>query len=283
MSSPCQYDAYYYEHGCGVPYQRNEKWLTFFQGIADRIIQDIHPVTVLDAGCAMGFLVEKLRERGVEAYGIDISEFAIASIHESIRPYCRIGSISDPLPQKYDLIVTIEVLEHIPKQEAGKAIENLCRYTDDILFSSTPFDFQEITHQNVQPPEYWAEQFARYGFYKDVDFDAAFLTAWAMRFRRSSEPFHRIVSEYERVIHRISQENSALRNFNVEQKDLLAKQEQQMAEKEQQVIELGNKLEAITSEWTFRAAQKIRSFAPIGSRREKFIKRILKAFRIDKT
>ncbi len=59
------YDAYYYATGCGQPYERNESWLRFFGGIADRIVSEIGPATVLDAGCALGFLVETLRERGV--------------------------------------------------------------------------------------------------------------------------------------------------------------------------------------------------------------------------
>ena len=59
------FDAGYYATDCGRPYQRrSEWWLEFFGAIADRIISDIAPTTVLDAGCAMGFLVEALRARG---------------------------------------------------------------------------------------------------------------------------------------------------------------------------------------------------------------------------
>ena len=66
------YDSYYYAHDCGRPYQRDEEWLSFFGKIADCIVSDFQPKIVLDAGCAMGFLVEKLRERDVSAFGIDI-------------------------------------------------------------------------------------------------------------------------------------------------------------------------------------------------------------------
>ncbi|HLC35873.1 MAG TPA: hypothetical protein VJJ70_12870, partial [Anaerolineales bacterium] len=64
------FDAYYFAHGCGRPYQRDQAWLSFFDGIAERIARDIAPRTVLDAGCAMGFLVEGLRKRGMEATGL---------------------------------------------------------------------------------------------------------------------------------------------------------------------------------------------------------------------
>ena len=220
------YDAYYYATGCGQPYERNESWLRFFGGVADRIIADIGPTTVLDAGCALGFLVEMLRERGVHAFGVDISEFAIANVHPFTAPFCWAGSLVDPLPQRYDLIVTIEVLEHIPIADSERVIANLCAYTDDILFSSTPFDYKEATHCNVQPPEYWAERFTRHGFYRDVEFDAEFITPWAARFRKSREPVSRTIAAYERRWWQLQQDNRARRELNIEQRNALAAAEQ---------------------------------------------------------
>jgi len=170
------YDAYYYAHDCGRPYQRDEEWLSFFANIAERIVSEIGPKTVLDAGCAWGFLVEGLRKRKVEAFGVDISEYAIEHVHVDIQPYCKVASVTEPFERKYDLIVCIEVLEHMPVREAEAAIVNFCKFSDDIVFSSTPFDYKEVTHVNVHAPEYWAGLFARQGFYRDFDFDASFIT-----------------------------------------------------------------------------------------------------------
>ena len=231
------YDAYYYATGCGQPYERNEGWLNFFGGVADRIIADIGPTTVLDAGCALGFLVEMLRERGAQAYGVDVSEFAIANVYPPIKPFCWVGTLVDPFPQRYDLIVTIEVLEHIPAADSGRVIANLCAHTDDILFSSTPLDYMEATHLNVQPPEYWAERFARHGFYRDVEFDAAFITPWTARFRRSREPASRIVAAYERRWWQLQQENRARREFNIEQRNELAIKEMHLLRLREQLEE----------------------------------------------
>ena len=87
----------------------------FFGGVADRIVQDLAPRSVLDAGCALGLLVESLRDRNVEAYGVDISEYAISQVRSDIAAFTWQGSITDPLPRRYDLIVSIEVLEHLPR------------------------------------------------------------------------------------------------------------------------------------------------------------------------
>lgn len=216
------FDENYFRHGCGQPYERSPEWLQLFARIAERIVRDIEPHTVLDAGCAMGFLVEALRDRGVEAFGIDISEYAIGRVRDDLRPYCRLGSVTDPLPRPYDLVICIEVLEHLHRLEAEKAIKNFCAASDDILFSSTPLDYREATHLNVQPPEYWAGQFAVQGFVRDVDFDAAFITPWAVRFRRNHEPPHSVLRNYERRFWLLWKENVELRSLTLEMRDQVA-------------------------------------------------------------
>lgn len=247
IDSPKMFDAYYFAHGCGQPYQRDEEWLRFFDSIADRIIADIRPGTILDAGCALGFLVESLRARGVDAFGLDISEYAIQNVSPSIQPYCRVGSVTEPFSRQYDLIVSIEVLEHMPKADSEQAIVNFCQHTDDILFSSTPLDYKEATHFNVQPPEYWAEQFARHGFVRDVDFDASFLTPWAVRFRRSSEPLHRIIRDYERRFGLLLKENQDLRSLSIEARDQLSVKENAAASLQTQIEEKQKLLDRITA------------------------------------
>jgi SAM-dependent methyltransferase len=229
VTSSHPYDAHYFAHACGVPYRRDEHWLGFFSAIADRIVAELGPRSVLDAGCGMGFLVEALRERGVEAYGVDVSEYAIGQVHESVRDYCWTGSITDPFPARYDLITCIEVLEHLPGDRGGAAIENLCRHCGDVLFSSTPNDFEEPTHANVRPPEYWVEEFGRRGFFRDVDFDASFVTPWARRFRPSSEPVHRIVAAYERRLWQQEQEARGSRSAAAAQRAAVAAQEGELA------------------------------------------------------
>lgn len=219
MSDKATFDAFYYAHSCGRPYARDEEWLRFFGGIADRISADVAPLSagaqgearVLDAGCAMGLLVEALVARGMDAHGVDISEYAIGQAAPEVRDRCRVGSLTSPLDGQYHLIVCIEVLEHMPPAEARLALANICAHTGDVLFSSSPTDFGETTHVNVQPPEAWAEAFAREGFLRDLDYDASYITPWAVRFRRRAESAPRIVREYERTTARLMIERNELR------------------------------------------------------------------------
>src|SRR5262245_60343314 len=186
-----QYDRHYFDcYGTGpVPYDRKHpEWLAFFGTIADRIVSEIKPRRVLDVGCAKGFLVESLRDRGVDAFGIDISEYAISEVRPDILPYCRVASALDRFDCSYELIVSIEVLEHLSEDEGRVAIANICRSTNDVLFSSTPDDVIEPTHVNVRPRSWWIERFAEQRFDLDVDFDVFFIAAHAMRFRRRPIP-----------------------------------------------------------------------------------------------
>jgi 2-polyprenyl-3-methyl-5-hydroxy-6-metoxy-1,4-benzoquinol methylase len=219
------FDEFYYRNCCGQPYERNQTWMAFFGKIADRIVSDIAPKTVLDAGCAIGLLVEALRDRGVDARGIDLSSWAIEHAPEKVRPFVREGSIAEPFDARYDLIVCIEVLEHMPPDEADRAIANFAAHADDVIFSSTPFDYKEPTHVNVRMPEDWAEAFARHGLYRDVDFDASYITKWAARLTRRSVPAQRLVRDYERRFWQLRLAEQDARQYSVEIQDRLASTE----------------------------------------------------------
>ncbi|HEU5062365.1 MAG TPA: methyltransferase domain-containing protein [Solirubrobacterales bacterium] len=217
-----EYGSFYYQHywGGGGPYERNERWLEFFGKVADGIVRDLHPTSVLDAGCAMGFLVEALANRGVDAWGIDVSEYAISQVDESVRDRCQARSLTEPLERRYDLITCIEVIEHIPPEEADQAIANLCAATDRLLLSTTPQDFGEPTHVNVQPPEYWSAALARHGFFRDVDRDFSYLSPWAGLYTRREEDTAETVRRYDRAWWRLRREVAEVRE------SLMAVQEQ---------------------------------------------------------
>ncbi|HWJ42753.1 MAG TPA: methyltransferase domain-containing protein [Solirubrobacterales bacterium] len=225
-----EYGQFYFRHDCGVPYERNDHWLAFFGAMADAIVRDLRPTSVLDAGCAKGFLVEALRERGVEAWGVDVSEHAISEVHESVREYCQVGTLTAPLPRRYDLVVSVETLEHIPPAEANAAVANLCAATDRLLLSSTPDDFGEATHLNVQAPEAWSAMLAQNGFLRDVEHDVSYVTPWAALYSRSEEPLTESVRRYDRSWWRLRRETDQLRDSLITAHGRLAELEEQGTE-----------------------------------------------------
>ena len=193
--------------------------------------------------------MECLRERGVEAWGIDVSEYAISQVHESVRPYCRVATATEPLGERYDLITCIEVLEHVPPAETDAVIGNLCAHADELLFSSTPEDFTEPTHENVRPAEDWVAAFARRGFYRDVDYDAVFLTPWAMRLRAETASLAPVVAAYERRLGWLTRENAALREARAGEAAERAETEARIAQLEARVALLDVELAEARERW----------------------------------
>ncbi|MFR9058243.1 glycosyltransferase [Eubacterium callanderi] len=196
------YDENYYKNCCGsIDYNKPEHWEKFFGHVADRIIATLNPQTVLDVGCARGYLVAALRDRNVEAYGVDVSEFAISAVRDDIKPYCKVYSGLEDLDKvflpEYDLVTNIEVAEHLPEEVASQFIGNLCSVADTVLFSSTPDDYAEVTHVNVQKAEYWAEKFAEGHFFRDLDYRASFISPQAVLFCKKEKDTLQIVYDYE--------------------------------------------------------------------------------------
>jgi Methyltransferase domain len=161
--------------------------------VARRVLTDLQPESVLEVGWGTGMLVEQLRELDVDAGVLDASENAIA------------GAVA-PLDRKYDLVLCIDVLEHVPALDAEETIENLCAATDRILFSSSPSGYAEPTNVNVQPLEVWSAHFARQGFIRKLDFDASFVTPWAALYERSHALLPNVVRTYDREWWRLRSE-----------------------------------------------------------------------------
>ena len=90
------YNEAYYHSGCGpIPYEEPEHWVRFFGYIADRIVEDLHPKTVLDAGCAMGYLVE------TELTVLMLDDVALALLPGEIFPELVLGgSYGSASPQQ---------------------------------------------------------------------------------------------------------------------------------------------------------------------------------------
>lgn len=241
------YGAAYFQNywGGAGPYERSERWLEFFDGVAEGIVRELHPGSTLDAGCAMGFLVEALAKRGVDAHGVDVSEYAISQVDESVSERCRVGSLTEPLERRYDLITCIEVVEHVPPAEVDKVIANLCTATDQLLLSTTPGDFGEPTHLNVQPPEYWTALLAREGFLREVDRDFSFLSPWAGLYRRTEEPLTETVRRYDRAWWRLRRENGEVRESLLKTQEKLAEASTQYEQRPGLTAELDAKNEEI--------------------------------------
>lgn len=119
-----------------------EEWLKTTEPYAaiSRYIKDvIAPRTVLDIGCGIGQLISKLRELQVDAYGLEYSKDFISI--SPVKDYIYNGNIENLelfTDGSFDLIVCMEVLEHIPPTYLNKVISELKRISRYRLLITIP-------------------------------------------------------------------------------------------------------------------------------------------------
>ena len=95
----------------------------------------------LDVGCATGYLVEVLRELGVDAEGCDVSRFAIDHATPGARGHVRVGNLFAGLPWgdgAFELVTALEILEHLPAERVPVALAELRRVCGGYLFATIP-------------------------------------------------------------------------------------------------------------------------------------------------
>jgi protoporphyrinogen oxidase/SAM-dependent methyltransferase len=97
---------------------------------------------LLIAGSASGELVGALRERGVDAYGIENNRFIHAKTPKAVRKYNKLGSIVD-MPFKdgeFDIVFETSLC-HVSKKQAVRAIRELNRVVaKGLMFGSITSD-----------------------------------------------------------------------------------------------------------------------------------------------
>ena len=95
----------------------------------------------LEVGAAMGYLVESLRELDIEAYGLDISRYAVENGAPAARPYLQVGNLLKKLPVgdgEHELVIALETLEHLPPKVIPKALRELRRACGGWLLATIP-------------------------------------------------------------------------------------------------------------------------------------------------
>jgi len=111
-------ESYYTLRGGGSPYlnyplnvhgySEEDKFISQ----ADELLNKYGKVKILDCGCATGILVNQLQQRGFDAYGFDISEFAIS------KGICKNLFHADgrKLPfedNQFNILISQDFMEHI--------------------------------------------------------------------------------------------------------------------------------------------------------------------------
>ena len=156
-----------------------------FKKMAEAIKQLIGtPNKVLEIGMAKGYLVRRMREVGFDAYGCDISEYAVSKSPEEIKPYVRVADACD-LPyqnDEFDYIVSFDTLEHVHPDKVETAILELKRVAKNGLILAIAIhndnSGREIIPVEERPLpdhltnatwEWWSKKFQTFGLLMDEE------------------------------------------------------------------------------------------------------------------
>lgn len=159
-------------------YKYDGRWVPVAKDIAD-YYGLIKGSRILDVGCAKGFLVKDLVDLGLEAYGIDISKYAIDNAHKDIKNRLKIGN-AKKLPYEdnsFDLVISLNTIHNLDRNECKMAIQEIQRVSKTSSFIQVDsytnenekriFEEWVLTAKFYGYPNEWLELFKESGYTGD--------------------------------------------------------------------------------------------------------------------
>jgi|PlaIllAssembly_1097288.scaffolds.fasta_scaffold10340_7 cyclopropane fatty-acyl-phospholipid synthase-like methyltransferase len=173
-----EYDEDYFERGIatGKSCYENYRWIPELTIPMAMTIIDLLKIergaTVLDFGCAKGFLVKALRMLYRDAWGVDCSDYAICKVDPEVKAFC--GPIHSLMRHDgFEYLIAKDVLEHIEKEkihdwlsvlrEKGKKMLAIIPLGESGKYRVPAYE-KDITHQIREDETWWLETFAKAGW-----------------------------------------------------------------------------------------------------------------------
>ena len=125
----------------------------------------IDPRSVLDVGCGNGAFLKAFSLAGVaDILGVDgdyVPRERLLIDMANFRP----TDLAKPLAlgRRFDLVMSLEVAEHLPAAAAPSFVRSLVEHGDVVFFSAAVPGQRGANHVNEQWPSYWAKLFAAHG------------------------------------------------------------------------------------------------------------------------
>jgi SAM-dependent methyltransferase len=126
---------------------------------------DNWPKSLLDAGCGIGTWLKCAIDFGVtDVCGVDGIQVDADRLLFPKSAF-RVVDLRKPfhLNRSFDLVICLEVAEHLPSNSAEVIINSLISHGETILFSAACPNQPGQYHVNCQWPEYWQQLFNLHG------------------------------------------------------------------------------------------------------------------------
>jgi SAM-dependent methyltransferase len=147
--------------------------------IAGSIQSEFKPGFVLDVGCGTGAVLAVLGSRGIRALGLERSEAALEICRARGVDVRKLDLESDDLPtERADVVISLEVAEHLPEAIADRYVDILCRTGNVVVITAAQPGQGGTDHVNEQPHSYWISKFGRRGFFFDEEVSEKLKLDW---------------------------------------------------------------------------------------------------------
>lgn len=131
------------------------------------ILDLVGPVgSVVDIGCGNGIWLSVWREHGaLQTTGLDSEHVDRATLEIAAEDFVA-ADLAKPLPVKnrHDLAMTLEVVEHLPKDRAESIVDELVALAPIVLFSAAVPGQMGEGHLNEEWQHVWADRFRQRGY-----------------------------------------------------------------------------------------------------------------------
>jgi SAM-dependent methyltransferase len=204
------------------------------------VMDIVRPKSVVDVGCGLGTWLTVFEENGIkEITGVDGEYVDRSQLHISSDNFIAADLVQPfRLPKKFDLVISLEVAEHLPESAAETFVQTLTSLGDTVLFSAAVPGQGGQNHLNEQWPEYWNDKFEQYGFcFFDIIRDKIWyndrVDFWYRQniFLVSSR---KLVEKYQPTI--LSRVHPDLLKLKVSQLDLIKRLQQRIEDFEQGIV-----------------------------------------------
>src|SRR5215813_5351449 len=109
-------------------YRNDGRWLKVAKAMADHYGLKAGD-KILDVGCGKGFLLYDFTKvvPGIELWGIDVSDYAIANAKEEIKDRLQVGNaVALPYPDdSFDLVISINALHTLHNYDLENALKEI--------------------------------------------------------------------------------------------------------------------------------------------------------------
>ena len=150
----------------------NESYVNLFKQTAEEIVKITGAKTFLDCGGGMGAYTKAMLEQGLDCTYVDLNQHHVEYVGKRLKPIHDAQTLNiyhndftACTFKKFDLVASIEVMEHIPDAKLITFMKKLkCDY---FHFSSTPHttDYdKEWGHINIKTEQRWINLFEKCGF-----------------------------------------------------------------------------------------------------------------------